>query len=240
MDLDAGTVGASCRPIPTSPSASRASIILKDSPTSTVIELDVMIDGQPAHHDLQAFRDQFLDAIRLDDSLSPAPALRSWVQGQGFRERGLPTARPLAVLHRRRHGLYREGYLLTEKIENAQDLARFPGRPEPAVGRCASYAMLRGQIAQVATVLRELHRRHLVAPRSQGGQRSGQPRPHHLFFARSPTKPGRPARPVFCPSSRPRSGSSTLVGVRRYHSLSRSRKVQNLARLNASFQTGKP
>ena len=61
------------------------------------------------------------------------PALRSWINGQGLHERDLPTARPLAVLHRRRHGLCREGYLLMEKIPNAVDLRtaldNLAGRP---------------------------------------------------------------------------------------------------------------
>jgi len=48
-----------------------------------------------------------------------SPALRSWVNGHALLDRGLPTARPLAVLHRRRYGLPAEGYVLFEVVEGA-------------------------------------------------------------------------------------------------------------------------
>ena len=40
-----------------------------------------------------------------------------------------PTPRPLAVWHRYRHGLPHEGYLLTEKVEDAFDLRSFVVTP---------------------------------------------------------------------------------------------------------------
>src|SRR5262249_12478690 len=57
--------------------------------------------------------------------IRPTKAIRSWIQGQGLHERALPTARPLAVFHRRRGFLAHEGYLLTRKIEGAVDLHGF-------------------------------------------------------------------------------------------------------------------
>jgi hypothetical protein len=51
-----------------------------------------------------------------------SPALRSWINGHALLDRGLPTARPLAVLHRRKNGLPREGYVLFEVVEDAVTL----------------------------------------------------------------------------------------------------------------------
>src|SRR5262249_3834583 len=87
--------------------------LLKDSPSSTVAEPDLPVAGVSRRVIYKRFRvttwrDPWAALVR------PSPALRSWVQGHGLRERGLPTARPLAVFHRRRHGLSYEGYLVTE------------------------------------------------------------------------------------------------------------------------------
>src|SRR5262249_35774652 len=143
-------------------------------------------------------------------------ALRSWLYGHGLRERGLPTARPLAVLHRRRRGLCYEGYLLTEKIEGAADLHAFvaglASLPAPE-GRAA----LRQRIAQVARLVRELHRRHLSHRDLKASNilLSGGEAGHG--------KPGR-ADPLHPPV-----WLIDLVGLGRYGKLPRTRQVQNLA-----------
>src|SRR5581483_6959925 len=87
------------------------------------------------------------------------PALRSWIQGHALCERSLPTARPLAVLHRRgRWGLWREGYLLTEKVPDALDLLRYVAALDALVpGR--RQAALRACIDRLARLIRELHAR---------------------------------------------------------------------------------
>src|SRR4029077_11330437 len=88
-----------------------------------------------------------------------SPALRSWVMGHGLRERGLPTPRPLAVFHRRRRGLWHEGYLLTEKVADAVDLHGFldglGGRG--AAGRTARLV----RVEQLAGLVRDLHKHRL-------------------------------------------------------------------------------
>ncbi|HEX3146488.1 MAG TPA: lipopolysaccharide kinase InaA family protein [Gemmataceae bacterium] len=52
----------------------------------------------------------------------PPPALRSWVNGHALIDRGLPTPKPLLVLHRRRLGLKGTGYLLCELVADARHL----------------------------------------------------------------------------------------------------------------------
>jgi len=161
------------------------------------------------------------------------PALRSWVHGQGFRERGLPTARPLAVFHRKRQGLCYEGYLLTEKIENAQELHTFCAgiqKLPPAARR----QILRRQIIQVAQVIRELHRRQL-SHRDLKAANILVSRDVSQFLSpfssRAWTTNSQNLLPVFATSV----WLIDLVGVERRGRLTRSRKVQNLTRLNASF-----
>src|SRR5262249_38064758 len=64
------------------------------------------------------------------------------------------------VLHRRRHGLSFEGYLLSEKIDHALELHRFvAGLDElPSLQR---QHLLRRSIDQVARLVRDLHLRNL-------------------------------------------------------------------------------
>jgi tRNA A-37 threonylcarbamoyl transferase component Bud32 len=232
MDLDASIIAA-LEADPDAPFSRPGAIFLKNSPSSKVIEMDVTVAGRPRTLVYKRFSvtswSQPLAAL-----FRPAAALRSWMQGQGFRERGLPTARPLAVLFRRRLGLRREGYLLTEKIDNAQDLHRFlaslhqrPAADQPAI--------LRRQIGQVATVIRELHRRRL-SHRDLKAANILVSRDSSSFFSPFSDKAWTTGTPSLLPIFASSVWLIDLVGVRRYRWLSRRRKIQNLARLNASFQ----
>jgi hypothetical protein len=184
--------------------------LLKDSPSSTVAEFDL---PQP-----DGLRRVIYKRFRLTTWSDPwvalcrAPAaLRSWVFGHGLRERGLPTPRPLAVFHRQRHGLPCEGYLLQEKVPDAVDLQRFVAglAQRPPVERRAA---VRRCLEQVAGLVRELHRRRLA---------------HRDLKAANVLVQGPPLEAVLW--------LIDLVGVRRYRRLPRHRRVQNLARLHASF-----
>jgi serine/threonine protein kinase len=149
-----------------------------------------------------------------------------------LRERGLPTPRPLAVFHRRRRGLSFEGYLLTEKIDNASELQRFVA----GLDRFSSLQrqqVLRSYVDQVARLVRDLHLRHLshrdlkaaniLVVSGEGSvvsDKESLATAHHspLTTHRSPC--------VWLVD---------LVGVKRHRYLSRRRRVRNLARLYASF-----
>jgi len=180
--------------------------LLKDSRSSTVAELRVLVNGvlQPVIY--KRFRitsalDPWTNALRR-----PA-ALRSWTAGQGFLERALPTARPLAVLHRRRHGLLREGYLLMEMVPNALDLHQYVAglaTLPPAVHRGA----IRQCIDAVARLIRELHRRALAHRDLKATNLLMQP-DGGLWLI-------------------------DLVGVTRHRQLPAARRIQNLARLHVS------
>lgn len=181
--------------------------LLKDSRSSTVAELQLPINGvhRPVIYKrfrVTAWSDPLVTLLRR-----PA-ALRSWIFGHGLRERGLPSPRPLLVLHRHRGGLCYEGYLLTEKLCDAQDLHQFMSGLND-VAPDERRPLLRRRIDQVAQLVRELHRRQLSHRDLKAS---------NLLLT---TKGGL--------------WLIDLVGIVDYARLPRSRRVQNLARLHASF-----
>jgi tRNA A-37 threonylcarbamoyl transferase component Bud32 len=235
--------------------------VLKDSPSSTVIEFDMPLKGSPCRVVYKRFRVKtWLDPIAA--WFRRPAALRSWIFGQGLRESGLPTPQPLAVFFRRRCGLSFEGYLLTEKINNVQELHRFVADLDLLPGP-ERQKVLRNSIDRVACLVRDLHARRLshrdlkaanILVRSEvEGQRS------EVGVRRSESRgqraePGAEGRPATGPESGSRDqeprvisqGSEVtpfsptvwlidLVGVKRHRRLSGRRRVQNLARLHASF-----
>ena len=174
--------------------------LLKHSRSSTVAEIELVIDGRPRRLIWKRFMvtkwsDPWLHLSR------PTPALRSWINGHRLLESGLPTARPLAVVHRHHFGLPRECYLLTEQLPDTVDLhAHIAGM---------SWERRRVLVDRLARLLRELHRRQLSHRDLKAANllvgHDGQ-----LFLI-------------------------DLVGLERWRKLPRSRQVQNLARLHASF-----
>jgi tRNA A-37 threonylcarbamoyl transferase component Bud32 len=191
------------------------SIALKRSPSSAVVEFDLQGPNGPRRVIYKRFA-----VTRWSDPWTalfrPAPALRSYVMGHGLLLRCLPTPRPLAVWHRYRHGLAREGYLLTEKVADALDLRSFLDHLN-TLPDAQCQKRLRRLIDQLAHLVAALHQRRLshrdlkaanvlvggVSTLNDGGDAS-------LYFI-------------------------DLVGVRRLARLRRARRVQNLARLNTSF-----
>ncbi len=186
-------------------------VVLKRSPSSTIVELDIPGANGPRRAVYKRFAvtnwsDPWTALFR------PTPALRSYILGHSLLLRCLPTPRPLAVWHRYRHGLPHEGYLLTEKVADALDLRSFIDHllslPD-AEGR----TRLRCLIDQLAHLLATLHQRRLshrdlkAANVLVGGF---SPLDVHLYLI-------------------------DLVGVSRLPKLRRARRVQNLARLNTSF-----
>ena len=92
-------------------------VLLKDSPSSTV----AVVEHDSVRYVFKRFR-RGGAGTGLKNSFRRSPALRSWISGQSLRDRGLPTARPLAVLQRHRLGLPREGYLIFEFVADAVEL----------------------------------------------------------------------------------------------------------------------
>jgi hypothetical protein len=209
--------------------------LLKDSRSSTVAEFELPTAQGPSRVIYKRFcvthwSDGWAALVRR------SPALRSWQLGHGFRERCLPTARPLLVLHRRKYGLKREAYLLAEKVENAVDLHGFLAQLAP-LSESERRARRQWCIAAVARAVRQLHRCRLSHRDLKAANLLVTAA---ADVADSPYRPETPSSPRAPLSSLlPLPASSVwfidLVGVRLVARLSHRRRVQNLARLNASF-----
>jgi tRNA A-37 threonylcarbamoyl transferase component Bud32 len=206
-------------------------VVLKRSPSSAVVEFDLLGLEGPRRVVYKRFAvtkwsDPWTALVR------PTPALRSYVMGHALLIRCLPTPRPLAVWHRSARGLPREGYLLTEKVPDALDLLHlvdYLGSLPAAKGR----ALLRDLIDRVAYLIATLHQRRLSHRDLKAANLlvSGV---SHLESSRLAERVGRQSR---------NDGSTLqvcfidLVGVRQPLKLRRGRRVQNLARLNTSFHS---
>ncbi len=203
--------------------------VLKESVSSTVIEMDFPVNGQMRRVIYKRFRvTSWKDPIA--SLFRPTPAMRSWIHGQGFRERGLPTARPFVVLHRRKLGMWHEAYLLTEKIAHADDLHDCV-RNLDAVPTPRRLPLLRRLIERVARTIRALHQRQLSHRDLKAA---------NILVRRWDAPADEPSaysqdiqNLLYMPESSV--WLIDLVGVECFTKLSHSRKVQNLSRLNASF-----
>ena len=179
--------------------------VLKQSPSSAVIALDLPGPGGPRRVIYKRFAvthwtDPLVALVRR------TPALRSYVLGHGLRLRCLPTPRPLGVWHRYRFGLPQEGYLLTEAVPDATELHEHV-RQLLAAGTRTSRVQLRALIDRLARLIGTLHCRHLS---------------HRDLKASNVLV------------SKDQLSFIDLVGVTRHRKVRRSRRIQNLARLNAS------
>lgn len=203
--------------------------LLKHSKTSTVAEILVKIDGVPRPAILKK-----IGVTRWSDPwtalVRPSPILRSWISGHGFLERGLPTPRPLVMLHKRDRGLCRDGYLITEKIEGAQELDVYVARLSD-LSPTERRSRLWRQIERVARAVRDMHLRNV-------SHRDLKAANLLVTSLANEDTPAGASRPI-CASPFPVAATNLwfidLVGVSRHARLSRRRRMQNLARLNASF-----
>jgi hypothetical protein len=195
---------------PDEPFRRPGAVLLKDGRSSTVAALELPINGKPRPVIWKRFRvtspaDPFAALVRR------TAALRSWVFGHGLRARCLPTPRPLLVLHRRRHGLTREGYLLVEKVPDCEELSQHVAGLG-AVPAKERRPRLRSLIEQVARLARDLHGRHLAQRDLKAA---------NILVQRT--------------ASGPALWLIDLAGATRHRVLLRRRRVQNLTRLHASF-----
>jgi len=214
---------------PDAPFRRADAIVLKESASATVIEMEFPIKGQMRkviykRFRVAAWKDPIASLFR------PTPALRSWIAGQGFRERGLPTARPFVVLHRKKFGMWHEGYLITEKITHAADLHEYLESLDSLKGRRRLHG-LRSMIDRVARTIRALHQRQLSHRDLKAA---------NILVRRHDAPPDEPSaysqdiqNLLYMPESSV--WLIDLVGVERFGELSPARRVQNLTRLNASF-----
>jgi len=137
---------------PDAPFASRP--LLKDSRSSTVVEIEMPTADGPTPAILKRFRIRGAMDL-LTNRLRRSKAVRSWYYGHTFADRLLPTPRPWLVLHRRRFGCPAEGYLLCEKFDDAKEL-------QDAVAECETAREVRMLVEGVAGLIRTMHERGIV------------------------------------------------------------------------------
>jgi tRNA A-37 threonylcarbamoyl transferase component Bud32 len=202
--------------------------VLKDSSSSTVVELELPDANGPRRaifkrFAVTAWSDPWAAMFRT------APALRSYVLGHALRLRGLPTPRPLLVLHRRRHGLLREGYLLTEKVPDAMELNKYV-RSLDTMPPDERRRILRRLIDRVARLVRTLHERGLTHRDLKAP---------NLLVSPAGWSLARSAKVWLGDGHDDGDGPHVwfvdLVGVRRQRNPSHARLLQNVTRLHASF-----
>jgi hypothetical protein len=233
-DLDPATLNKLLSD-PDAPFRQRGVSLLKDSRSSTVADLKYTIDGVQRRLIYKRFRVRTL-LESLASVLRPTHATKSWKLGHELCTRCLSTARPLLVLHRTRRGFQRDGYLLTERVENALDLHQFVGSLGQ-LGSDAARHRLRLGLSAVARAIRQLH----------GCQMSHRDlKATNLFLENDLKDKSAPLRQVqpapsgaALPSYLPLPASPVwfidLAGARLHSRLSRKRRVKDLARLNTSF-----
>jgi tRNA A-37 threonylcarbamoyl transferase component Bud32 len=231
-ELEVGPLESLARD-PDAPFERPGASLLKRSRGGAVIEVELPVGGSARRlickrFHVTAWTDPWAALVR------PTAAERSYRLGHGLRMRGLPTPRPLAFWHRTRRGLKREGYLLTEKVPDAVHLLNWLTALEkkPTEERRAA---LRRMIEQAARLVRDLHRRRLSHRDLKANNLLVSPQPWSLAHAvRARANPAAPPPPAGPPGAA-QLWFIDLVGVRIHRRLDRRRKVQNLARLNASF-----
>jgi serine/threonine protein kinase len=159
-----------------------------------------------------------------------SPCLRSWQNGHAFLDCLLPTPRPIAVWHPRRFGLLREGYLLTEKISDAEDLHQYLHRVQtlPIAKRIS---LLRNVLHELGRQIRKLHERgwahrDLKATNILVQKSSGLQPPIDAVAGNRHNQLG---------EDRFRIWFIDLVGAWRPWRLRESRRQKDLSRLNSSF-----
>jgi tRNA A-37 threonylcarbamoyl transferase component Bud32 len=179
--------------------------LLKDSRSSTVAEVVVPTPVGPRAVVFKRFRLKgWVGAAK--NVLRPSQALRSWVVGNNVRDRGLPTARPLAVFHRRRLGVPLAGYAVFEKVPDAL------GLPEAVAAHPHAVRVWAEKLGRLVRRMhdRQASHRDLKAP--------------NVLMAGAAVDPGS-AEPVLI----------DLVGVEVGRPVPDAVRVRDLARLNASF-----
>ena len=181
--------------------------ILKDSPSSTVAEFP--LEDRTVIY--KRFRINTWPKL-LKNALRRSQAMRSWLFGNNVRDRGLPTARPLAAFEHTRFGIPRAGYVAFEKVPDAKELDR-------AVAELTRWTegerrlILENWCARIGRLLRTMHERQ-VSHRDLKAA-------NILMSGTDPLA----AIPVLI----------DLVGVEVGRAVPEAIRVRDLARLNVSF-----
>jgi hypothetical protein len=194
---------------------------LKDSRTTTVAAVSMLVNGKPTpvvykRFNRRAWFEPLLCIFR------PSRAWRAWQGGQHLSSRGVPTPANLLIVGRAwlpygrwlTEALPREMYLVTRRVEPALTLREYVFKVLPALdGRARRISVLRLTRA-LARLIRTMHERSLS---------------HRDLKAANILIHGDPG------AEEPELSLIDLVGVQLAHPLPWNRRVQNLARLQVSL-----
>lgn len=152
----------------------------------------------------------------LQHLIRPSPAMRSWINAFRLLNMGIPTPKPIALIHRRRWQLTRESYLLTAWLHDSETLYSYAQRlgPNPPIHEPLRHNSV---FRQLARSIGKLHRlglahRDMKAANFLVQQNADTNNKPKLFFI-------------------------DLVGMTRPRHLRQATMMQNLARLWVSFQS---
>lgn len=183
-------------------------VILKDSRSSKVAVITPGAEQGPQQAILKIMRVR----SRVEpwkNVLRPSAGKRSWQLGHNLLDRGLPTPRPLAYWQTTRHGIPAESYLLTEYAPEALTLNEAVHQAQGQHRLIFSWADTLGRLIRTMHE-REVMHRDLKAP--------------NLLMANAQQDLAL-ATPMLI----------DLVGVQVGRVVPQRQRIQNLARLNASF-----
>lgn len=187
--------------------------VLKDSSTSTVVAVTVPMADGPRAVVYKRFAVRSTVGV-VKNLLRPSPGLRSWVLGSSVRDRGLPTAAPLAAFHRHWLGVPLTGYAVFDAVPDAVGLTEAVAALADA-SPCVRRQALRLWADKLGRLVRDMHERE-VAHRDLKAP--------NVLMAGASIDP-RTADPVLI----------DLVGAQIGRPVTTTKRIRDLARLNTSF-----
>ena len=191
--------------------ASPPATLWKNSRSATVAPVTVETAAGPAAAVAKRFNPKSA-AAWVKNALRASPARRSWVLGHNLLDRGLPTARPLLVVERRRLGVPRVGYLVTERVPGAVEL---PAAVRALGTHPAGRRVARAWADRLGRVVRQMHAAEVTHRDLKAA---------NVLMRGAATDPAA-ATPVLI----------DLVGVTVGRPVRRATRVRDVARLAASF-----
>lgn len=209
---------------PDAPFSAPGTIPIKDSRTTTVVQVQMTVDGKSVPVIYKRFnRKKFLDPIL--NLFRPSRAWRTWQNGQHLSCRSVPTPQNLMVLGQGSERKFRflphhfsshDTYVATIKADPSITVGDFALKVMPGLSPAGRRERINALTPALARLIRLMHERSL----SHRDLKSANILIEGDAMAASPTL-----------------SLIDLVGVSLEHPLAQSRRVQNLARLQVSLAT---
>lgn len=200
---------------PIAPFSAPDAVLLKDSRTTTVAELTMIVKGKPAKVIYKRFKPKKTLEWLLN-LLRPTRAWRAWQAAQHLVSRGIPTPKNLAIIERTASfpPIPLETFLLTLKADPSITLQDYSFVELPKLSVKDRVTAVRNLTKALAKLLRVLHERSI----SDRDLKSA-----NILVESDPTA-GEPILSLI-----------DLVGVQLLHPIPDHRRFQNLARLQTSL-----